>query len=132
MSFLLDTNVCSGIMRKDRRLFSRTNQYTGRLFTSRIVVAELYAWAHAKIDPAPILKRVDLLLHDVGVLEFADDCADQFGRLKGQLRPRGITIPPLDLLIASTSLVHGFTLVTHNTRDFAPIPGLAVVDWLAP
>ena len=32
----------------------------------------------------------------------------------------------------STALVHGLTMVTHNTADYANIPGLTVVDWLIP
>jgi tRNA(fMet)-specific endonuclease VapC len=36
------------------------------------------------------------------------------------------------MLIAATALLHGLTLVTHNTRDFANVPGLTVVDWLVP
>lgn len=47
-------------------------------------------------------------------------------------RDVGRPAPGLDLFIASTALVHGLTLVMHNTRDFADIPGLDVVDWLAP
>jgi tRNA(fMet)-specific endonuclease VapC len=38
----------------------------------------------------------------------------------------------MDLLIASTALAHGLTLVTHNTQDFTNIPGLNLEDWLAP
>ena len=37
-----------------------------------------------------------------------------------------------DALIAATALVHGLALVTHNTADFAWIPGLTVLDPLAP
>ena len=36
-----------------------------------------------------------------------------------------------DALIAATCLVHGFTLVTRNTKDFIWIPGLIVLDPLA-
>jgi predicted nucleic acid-binding protein len=36
--------------------------------------------------------------------------------------------PEMDLLIASTALVHGYTVVTHNVQDYANIPGLTVVD----
>lgn len=36
----------------------------------------------------------------------------------------------MDLLIAATALAHDLTLVTHNTHDFAHVPGLRVVDWL--
>lgn len=36
-----------------------------------------------------------------------------------------------DSLIAATCLVHGLTLVTHNTKDFTWIAGLTVLDPLA-
>jgi predicted nucleic acid-binding protein len=39
--------------------------------------------------------------------------------------------PAHDAMIAATALVHGMTLVTRNSSDFAPL-GVAVVDpWLA-
>jgi predicted nucleic acid-binding protein len=38
----------------------------------------------------------------------------------------------MDLLIGSTALVHGLTLVTHNVADYANVPGLTVMDWLIP
>jgi predicted nucleic acid-binding protein len=41
----------------------------------------------------------------------------------------------MDLLIASTALVHGYAVVTDNTGDYADIrnlTGLTVVDWLVP
>jgi predicted nucleic acid-binding protein len=40
--------------------------------------------------------------------------------------------PAWTFMIAATALVHDLTLVTHNTQDFADIPGLHVVDWLSP
>ena len=40
--------------------------------------------------------------------------------------------PEMDLLIAATALVYDLTLVTHNVRDFANVPGLRVQDWLNP
>jgi tRNA(fMet)-specific endonuclease VapC len=35
-------------------------------------------------------------------------------------------------MIASVALVHGLTLVTHNTADYRNIPGLRLDDWLTP
>jgi predicted nucleic acid-binding protein len=37
-------------------------------------------------------------------------------------------LPMLDSLLAATCLARGLTLVTRNVRDFAPIPGLSVVN----
>jgi tRNA(fMet)-specific endonuclease VapC len=34
-----------------------------------------------------------------------------------------------DCRIAATAIVHGFTVVTCNQRDFQPIPGVKTLDW---
>jgi tRNA(fMet)-specific endonuclease VapC len=59
-------------------------------------------------------------------MEFDNDCAMEFGRLRVQLRRKGVTIGAMDLLIAATALVHDLTLVTNNEQDFQPTPGLRV------
>jgi len=33
-------------------------------------------------------------------------------------------------MLAATAIVHDFTFVTHNTRDFNCIPTLRIEDWL--
>jgi tRNA(fMet)-specific endonuclease VapC len=38
-------------------------------------------------------------------------------------------IGPNDLMIASIALSHGYILVTHNTAEFARVPGLKLEDW---
>ena len=46
------------------------------------------------------------------------------------LLSQGISVPSLDLQIASTALAHDLTLVTHDVADFRNIPDLRVADWL--
>lgn len=50
---------------------------------------------------------------------------------RGTLLQQGMSVPTADLMIASAALVHGLTLVTHNTADFQSIPGLRLDDWLS-
>lgn len=45
---------------------------------------------------------------------------------------RGITVGELDILNASVALVHNLTVVTHNTKDYASVPGLSLADWIGP
>lgn len=45
------------------------------------------------------------------------------------LRASRIPIRNPDLKIAATVLQCDGTLVTRNTRDFAQVPGLRIVDW---
>jgi predicted nucleic acid-binding protein len=52
--------------------------------------------------------------------------------LQAWLLDAGTPAPGMDLMIAATALVHNLTLVTHNTRDYANIPDLRLIDWLTP
>ena len=132
MSFLLDTNICSESMRRPSALVHRFIQHMGRLAIPSIVLGELYAGAYLRSDPAPLLQQIADLRIFLQILDFDPDCAEQFGKLRGYLKPRGVSVGPIDLMVASVALVHNLTLVTHNTADFTSIPGLRLEDWLTP
>jgi predicted nucleic acid-binding protein len=55
--------------------------------------------------------------------------AEEFGRIRAQLRRQNQLIGDMDLAIAATALSYGLTLVTHNTHHFRRIPGLPLDDW---
>jgi hypothetical protein len=42
---------------------------------------------------------------------------------------QGKPIGPYDLQIAAIARAHGLIVVTHNTREFARVPGLMLEDW---
>jgi tRNA(fMet)-specific endonuclease VapC len=132
MSFLLDTNICSAHFRRPGGLSHRFVQYSGRLYLPTIALGELYAGAYHLPDPAPLLRDIEELLDDVTVLTFDQVCAEQFGKVRGGLLQRGLSVSTMDLMIASVALVHQLTLVTHNTADFRHVPGLQLDDWLTP
>jgi tRNA(fMet)-specific endonuclease VapC len=133
VSFLLDTNILSAHLRRPAGLAHRFFQYSGRLYTSSVVLAELLVWAYNRPDPVKLLAGVDQMLYEeVSLLEYGRDCADQFARVRVQLRRNGVEVPSVDLLIASVALVHDLTLVTHNTADFQSISGLRLGEWLTP
>lgn len=45
------------------------------------------------------------------------------------LRKLKLNVRKMDLRIAAVVLEKNATLVTRNTRDFAQVPGLQIVDW---
>ncbi len=133
MSFLLDTNILSSHFRRPSGLAHRFFQHSGRLYTASVALAELFVWAHNRPDPTRLLAGIDELLYqEVRVLDFDRECANEFGRLRVQLRRAGIEVPSLDLMIAFVALLYDFTVVTHNVVDFQRIPGLRVEDRLTP
>ena len=66
------------------------------------------------------LRATIRFLQSVQILDFDMDCEGMFV----ELRKRKIRTGSQDLRIAATALIHGLTLVTRNTKDFAKIPGL--------
>ncbi|MGL6096642.1 MAG: type II toxin-antitoxin system VapC family toxin [Fimbriiglobus sp.] len=75
------------------------------------------------------LAQTEAYLAGFRVLPFDQAVADHFARLRADKRCRGAGVG--DLLVASIALTHGATLVTRNTKDFAPVPGLMLADWAA-
>jgi len=132
MTHLLDTDICSAHVRRPAGLAHGFAQYAGGLAISSISLAELYAGACKKAQPARLLAHIADLLRDVTVLDFDSACAVQFGMIRGALLQQGIQVATPDLMIASVALVHNITLVTHNTADFQNIPGLRLDNWLVP
>jgi predicted nucleic acid-binding protein len=69
------------------------------------------------------------LLTDLEVLPFGTDAAFTAGRIDGEQRALGITIPGIDLLIGATALSCGYSVMTRNLRHFRMIPGLTLVQF---
>jgi tRNA(fMet)-specific endonuclease VapC len=132
MSFLLDTNICSAHIRRPGGLAHRFIQHTGRLWMPSIVLAELYAGAYMVDVPDRVLIGIAELREDVGLLDFDESCAQEFGKLRGALKRHGIQRNAVDLMIAAVALAHDLTLVSHNTQHFGDVPGLRLEDWLTP
>jgi tRNA(fMet)-specific endonuclease VapC len=131
MSFLLDTDHLSAHLRRPSGLSHRFIQYSGRLYTSTVCLAELYVWAYRRPDPDRALESIDnMMLNEVNKIEYDDDCSREFGRTRAAMLQNGIDAPTLDMLIASVALVFDLTIVTHNTADFQNISGLRLDDWL--
>jgi len=132
MTHLLDINICSAHMRRPGGLAHRFFQHAGGLTISTVVLAELYAGAYKRPNPDRLLSLIEDLLPEVTLLDFDHACALEFGKVKGDLLRNGVSVPEVDLMIATAALVHDLTLVTHNTADFQNIPGLRLEDWLTP
>jgi tRNA(fMet)-specific endonuclease VapC len=91
----------------------------------------LYTWALRASAPPRRLEVLVDLLRDVRVLDVNTEVGRKFGELRATLLDAGKRTPQVDLFIAATALFHGLTLVSHNVQDFADVPDLSVVDWLA-
>ena len=105
MSHLLDTNICAAHFRRPAGLAHRFFQFGGGLFVPTIVLGKLYAGAYHVANPTPLLLKIADHLIDVQVLDFDQDCAESFGKIRGSLLRKGISIPTADLMIGESIFI---------------------------
>lgn len=131
--YLLDTNVCIGILKANDAVVSRMAQTApGELYLCSVVKAELYYGARGSQQIANNLATLETFFEPYTSLTFSDACAELYGQLRADLRRTGQLIGPNDTMIAAIALVHNLTVVTHNTREFVRVPGLKLEDWELP
>jgi tRNA(fMet)-specific endonuclease VapC len=126
---LLDTSVIVHYLKGDPEIAARLNATPcSELAIPSVVVYELeYGTLRAKISPAR-RRQIAEGFKSIQHVPFDSEAALAAARVRVALEMRGITMGPLDLLIAGTALSRGATLVTNNI-EFSRVPGLRVEDW---
>ena len=130
MRFLLDANALIALLRRDRPLVARLQQYDPSDFGVPAIAAhELFYGAFKGARVADNLVRVEAI--QLEVIAFDREDARKAGELRALLARAGTPIGPYDALIAGQALARDLTLITHNLREFQRVPGLKVEDWEA-
>ena len=132
MSYLLDTDTCSWIMRsRAGALWDRLDQLPEQSAAiSVITLGELQFGATLKPLATRIATQLERLLRCLPVLPLSPDSGTHYARIRSDLQRKGTPIGPNDLWIAAHALALQFTLVTLNTREFARVKGLNLENWV--
>ena len=128
MTFLVDTNVISELVRRDPNpgVLSWADSVSS-VVISAVTVEEIFFGLAWKPN-----QRIQGWLEQF----FAEDClicpvtieiARCSGVLRGRFTARGQQRTQADMLIAATAQLHQLTLVTRNIRDFEDC-GVALLD----
>ena len=131
MIYLLDTNAAIALLKEQPQMLNHVRR-VGRS-TLRVcapVEAELWFGVAKNARQEQNRARLLTLLEWLPSLPFAGQATQHFGHIRAHLASQGTPIGPYDLQIAAIALAHDLTVVTHNTREFARVPGLKLKDWL--
>jgi tRNA(fMet)-specific endonuclease VapC len=93
---------------------------------SVISLAELYEGIFYSTDPQGNEQDLNDFLRGVQVIGIDEDACKVFGRERGRLRKAGQLIGDFDLLIASTGLHYGVTVLTNNRQHCERVEGLQI------
>ncbi|KAF3886645.1 MULTISPECIES: PIN domain-containing protein [Nostocales] len=132
MSYLLDTNMVSYILKKNDKLKKKLENVRSQgqeVFISCIAYYEvkrglLYANATRQLSDLNELCRQYrvLFLDDIEIIEKACE-------IHANLKKRGTPIQEADILIAATSKKRGLILVSHDS-DLQRVSEITLEDWL--
>jgi tRNA(fMet)-specific endonuclease VapC len=132
--YLLDTNICIHWSKGEFGLRQKILQIgVENCFISELTIAELI-YGIAKSAPSKqVANRHSLAILQqlfAGRILLIGTCFEVYGPEKVRLRALGRPVDEFDLLIGCTAIAHSLTLVTRNTRHFAPIAALTLENWI--
>jgi tRNA(fMet)-specific endonuclease VapC len=131
MTYLLHTNAAIELLKEHPQMLHHV-RHVGRsaLRICAPVEAELWFGVAKSARQEQNRTRLLTLLEWLPCLPFAGQATQHFGDIRAYLASQGTPIGPHDLQIAAIAVAHDLTLITHNTREFARVPGLKLEDWL--
>ena len=131
MKFLLDTNICIYLIKRNHpEIFLKLIKIGfDNIFLSTISLAELeYGIANSKKSQESHVALLEFTI-PFGVLDFTNSAAHCYGRIRKELKDKGQPIGELDMLIASIAMANNLTLVTNNEKEFNRISDLRIENW---
>lgn len=136
--YLLDTDTASLAIRKQPRVGARILQTPAPLiWLSSIAAEEMVSGALASINLARFRPALDIetasryfvtLLTQIAkyqLLPYTNEAERLFRSWPASVKRVGAN----DCRIAASAIVHGYTVVTYNGKDFSRIPGVQFEDW---
>jgi predicted nucleic acid-binding protein len=133
MRYMLDTNIVSYYLRRSLPSLEERVSDALRHCTIAISVITRAELRYGQMGMTPEDRRRPLInsfFLRLPSVDWSIEAAEQYGVLKHGLKTQGKPIGDMDTLIAAHALAEKLILVTHNTRHFENIPGLALEDWM--
>ena len=128
MSFVLDTNVVSALMKGDAKALNWFEpKRRSDVWLPQPVVAELHfglASMPGSRRKTLFEERFALLLQELPRVGWDDAVSRAFGRIKAQLEKKGQPLEDFDIAIAAHALAHDVVLATRDRRHMPRIVGL--------
>jgi tRNA(fMet)-specific endonuclease VapC len=132
MLYMLDTNICSYIIRNKpqnikEKLKSVEKDHTIALST--VVVSELIYGAKKK-GAEKLFDLVLSFIENFQIMDFDKNSALSYATIRVELETTGNIIGSNDLFIAAHAKGCDAILVTNNTKEFERVEGLRLENWV--
>lgn len=130
MGVIFDTGVLIAIERGSLNIEELIKRREEEPFgISAITVSELLHGVHRADSENRRLKReafVEKIIETFPIYPFDLNAARIYARIWANLAKKGISVGAHDLIIASTAISLGFSVITSDIRDYGRVKGLKV------
>ena len=132
MKYLLDTNICIYLINKKPLpvIIKLKSQKISDVCISSITLSELEYGVEKSSLPIRNRMALNEFLAPIEIYDFDNRAALFYGKIRFFLEKNGITIGPLDTLIAAHCLSLNTILITNNEAEFKRIPELRIENWV--
>jgi tRNA(fMet)-specific endonuclease VapC len=127
--YLLDTNAANALVRR-RQPFRRQSSHVhwSAIAISSVTAAEMHFGLAKRPEATSLADLVKQFLHDVAIEPWTAEIAPHYGTMRAALESKGVTIAPLDLMIAAHALAIDATLVSAD-KALQRIAIVKIEDW---
>jgi len=133
MLYMLDTNICSFIIREKplhiKEKLKLVESQGDTIALSSIVVSELLYGAKKK-NSKRLLTIVNIFIDNFLIYDFDKKAALEYATIRVGLEKSGNIIGSNDLFIAAHAKSCDAIVVTNNTREFQRVTDLKTEDWV--
>ena len=133
MKYMLDTNMCIYAQKNIPQVIEKIkNNFQYGVAISSITLADLEFGFQSSANVEKNTIALYKFLSIVEILDFDSSAATEYGKIRADLKRKGIPIGNMDMLIAAHAKSENLIVVTHNTREFERVEGLKLEDWYLP
>lgn len=130
MKYMLDTNTCIFIIKKDENVLSHLKNIDFKeICISSITLSELEYGIAKSMYSEKNQKALDAFVYNFSILPFDSNATHEYGKIRANLEKIGSPIGGMDMLIAAHAKSQKLILVTNNTKEFIRVDGLKIEDW---
>jgi tRNA(fMet)-specific endonuclease VapC len=129
---MLDTNICIYIIkRKTEKILETLKQKKkSGLAVSSITLAELECANENSMYKEKNKIALMEFLTIIDIKQFDERAAQEYGKVKKELKEKKCLIGPFDMLIGAHAKSLNMILVTNNTKEFEQITELKIENWI--
>ena len=131
LKYLLDTNIVIYTMKKrPKEVREAFRRHYGQICISTVTYMEVVYGGERSANPEQNLRAIEGFAARLDMLSYDAGAAIHTGQIRAELAAAGSPIGPYDQMIAGHARSLGLIVVTNNVKEFEPVEGLRVDNWV--